>query len=162
VSFTLVKPGVFGSGNRILPGQAVIGKNGRLKLRAETLAGVGVMDTCVVGADGGTLRLMLRAPRLPDEAEYVIAVGTVRGKKGKGDAGLRTVNVSRGLGELGLDAATAKGRYATTVHEGLLILGLLPASTEAAKARDIGRTGYSPRKLKRGSDRGCVAADGLY
>lgn len=119
-------------------GEVSIAKTGVGLFMVEDLALVSIAGEAALLADNGTLRLGLRAPRLPEDRGSIVRVAPVK-RGGKPVRGKVQVSLAPGLRELGLTLLAVSGRYPLSTKGGLLIINVgdpkaAPASGEDAKA----------------------------
>lgn len=129
MAFEVVPPGQLCTAEPLPEGQCSIWRDGTLMFHQSDLDLVGVGAYVVVLADTETWRLGLRAVRDGEQPQSV-AVTTVLSKRKRRDTQRRSINVSRALRKLSLDASAVAGRY-TLTHKGegkesLLIVHLMP------------------------------------
>lgn len=104
-------------------GQVSISRTGVALFHRDDMVLVDIGDEVALLADtGGSLRVALRRPRLPEDADSVVRVATLK-RAGRPIRGRVVVNISSAIRELGLVVRAVAGRWQLTTKEDLLILG---------------------------------------
>ena len=129
MSFELVQPGKSVSADAMQPGTVSFDKRGTLCIRVEDLAEVKVESRVAVLADKGNLRLALRAA-CDGEGGHVVGVVN-RGDK---PTNRRRIGLARAIGVLGLDPKAVAGRYRAERKDQLVIINLLPDTSDRRAA----------------------------
>ena len=118
-------------------GEVSIAKTGFALFLLEDLLLVNIADQAALLADsGGTLRIALRRPRLPEDEGCVAEVRPLK-RRDRPVRGRMNVNLASAIRQLGLTLAAAGGRrYELTTHRDLLIVNLASPKPNATKRQN--------------------------
>ena len=108
-------------------GQVSISRTGVALFHRDDTALVDIGDEVALLRDVGSLRIALRRPRLPEDADSVARVTTPK-RAGRPVRERATVNLAPAIRELGLTLKAAAGRWELATKDDLLIVQLMQAA----------------------------------
>lgn len=126
--FEIVPPGKKVGGDPLPEGFGSLSTKGVLTMHEADAAAAGIGKAAVLLADGGTLRIAIRAAR-DGEAGSAVSVAAVATGKAGGPVNRRRINLARAIKRIGLDGPAVAGRHKLHRHDEkpgvLLILNLM-------------------------------------